>query len=547
LKWQHIRCVFHTDEESVVPDNYRCPSCSNTAATASSEDGKSSKSSNGHKQRNKTIEDLNDKVRRSVAEALHRILAKSLVPEAKVGQDDVEGYSEKIALEIEQALYDELAAKDGTAKKPKDVGSKYRDKFRSISFNLRDAKNANLRNRVATGELSGEELVRMSNEDMSNPELQKLAQSVRKESIRESVLKVEEQGPRIRKTHKGEEFIDMDEEHGNNGDEQYTPIAHTPPSTSNDGAATTNEQTTTTTTTTNTTTTTTNNNNNDATRMYNMTVLHYDDHDDDEVRELHLEDDDELDKIVNDKKDEVGEEEKKDDASSLKEFWTGEVSFTGITRFTGLGYHVHCNDPNFNGTSSWGQAFDMSQPLIIDGRLDKTRADPYLQTVSSSKIMAYMLISPGQESETKEYETMFEYFHSRGKYGVIVKHQGYTNVKDAYLVPIGPQDTLPTYMSEEAQQLLRRYQSRGKNIVLGLFVINPTTNIHPPSAPPPPPPPPASASAPAPAPPNATIQMLQNMGLSESDLTLLQSIVQSNPQAAQDPQLLLQLLQSQQQ
>lgn len=543
LKWQHIRCVFHTDEESVVPDNYRCPSCSNTAATASSEDGKSSKSSNGHKQRNKTIEDLNDKVRRSVAEALHRILAKTLVPEAKVGRDNVEGYSEKLALDIEQALYDELAVKGGTVKKPKDVGPKYRDKFRSISFNLRDAKNANLRNRVATGELSGEELVKMSNEDMSNPELQKLAQSVRQESIRESVLKVEEQGPRIRKTHKGEELIDMDEEQGDNGDEQYVPIEQKPPSMlpSNNGAQTTNEQTSTT-----PTTTANNDNNNDATRMYNMTVLNYDHDDDDgEVRELHLEDDDELDKIVNDKEEVANEEAKTDEtstSSSLKEFWTGEVSFAGITRFTGLGYHVHCNDVNFNGADSWGQAFDMSQPLIIDGRLDKTRADPYLQTVSASKTMAYMLILPGQEPETKEYETMFEYFHSRSKYGVIVKHQGYTNVKDAYLVPIGPQDTLPTYMAEETKQVLRRYQSRGQNIVLGLFVINPTTKFQPPTAPPHPPP------APAPAPPNnATMQMLQNMGLSESDLAILQNIIQANPQAAQDPQLLLQLLQNQQQ
>lgn len=550
LKWQHMRCVFQTDDESVVPEPYKCPTCNNNnnkkeenATMEAPKKQKQSKRNNKEQSNSRSsINDLEDKVRKSVADALYRMLAKTIVPEAikngTLNKEDIEvdEYSEKISLEIEQALFHQLAMNNKKSNNS-DVGSKYRDKFRSISFNLKDSKNFDLRNRVVSRQLPASELVAMSNQDMSNPELQKLAQSVKQESIRESVLKVEEQqGPRIRKTHKGEEYIEEEEEPANTGDDDYynsSAAAVIPKSDPTSTDYTTNDNNE----NNSTNETTTNNNDRHHTTMdlgtYSPMGSFAGDDDDDGLNEsrININSDDDLDEIVyGDGNDDDGE--KRNTTTPLHEIWTGEVVFTGITKLVAKSYHVYSTSSKLTYTD-WDQIIDMSQPIAIDGRLDKKRAESYLQTVAPSKPLTVYLIQPdsGNDEDEANYQTLFDYFHSRDKYGVIVKNQGH-NVKDAYLIPIGPEDSIPDYLNPSAiESYLSQYRHR--NLILGLYVVNSiSTN------------PTAAATNDNPQQPDPS-QMLQNLGLSQSDLTLLQSLIQSNPQAAQDPQLLLELLQKQ--
>lgn len=161
-----------------------------------------------------------DKVRASVVNALNGIFTKILIPEAIQRGDlvlpetvSLSQYSEDLSNSIESALYVHLANKtssSGSKSKHVDVGAKYRDKFRALSFNLKDEKNSDLRMRVVCGKIAPDAVVLMSTEELRNPELRKLAESVRKESIRDSVLVVDE-APRIRKTHKGEEVVGDDD------------------------------------------------------------------------------------------------------------------------------------------------------------------------------------------------------------------------------------------------------------------------------------------------------------------------------------------------
>ncbi|KAK9350777.1 transcription factor S-II, central domain-containing protein [Lipomyces doorenjongii] len=153
------------------------------------------------------VDDLADNVRKSVASGILKLLEKAA--DAAITNDALklgEGttaleFAEDLSLEIEYSMYEQLAIKT-----EKDVGHKYRDKFRTILFNLKDIKNSLLRQRVLSGEITPDHLVRMAPEEMMNPELQKLAEAVRAESISQSILKKAE-APRIRRTHKGEEFV----------------------------------------------------------------------------------------------------------------------------------------------------------------------------------------------------------------------------------------------------------------------------------------------------------------------------------------------------
>ncbi|KAK9431572.1 transcription factor S-II, central domain-containing protein [Lipomyces doorenjongii] len=153
------------------------------------------------------VDDLADNVRKSVASGILKLLEKAA--DAAITNDALklgEGttaleFAENLSLDIEYSMYEQLAIKT-----EKDVGHKYRDKFRTILFNLKDIKNSLLRQRVLSGEITPDHLVRMAPEEMMNPELQKLAEAVRAESISQSILKKAE-APRIRRTHKGEEFV----------------------------------------------------------------------------------------------------------------------------------------------------------------------------------------------------------------------------------------------------------------------------------------------------------------------------------------------------
>ncbi|KAK9247231.1 transcription factor S-II, central domain-containing protein [Lipomyces tetrasporus] len=153
------------------------------------------------------IDDLADNVRKSVANGILKLLEKAA--DEAISNDTLqvdEGttaleIAEQLSLEIEYSMYEQLAIRT-----EKDVGHKYRDKFRTILFNLKDIKNSVLRQKVLSGDITPEHLVRMTPEEMMNPELQKLAEAVRAESITQSILKKPE-APRIRRTHKGEEFV----------------------------------------------------------------------------------------------------------------------------------------------------------------------------------------------------------------------------------------------------------------------------------------------------------------------------------------------------
>lgn len=150
-----------------------------------------------------------DPIRKNVLKNLTTTLTPILtrvtdeLPEAlatQVTNDPLEA-AEALAAQIENAIYDYLG--DDGDNGSKLCGTRYKVKVRSLLYNLRDKANQEFQRRVVRGDMSTETLAQMSSEDMANPELKSMSESLREKSIKNSVLKVENM-PIIKKTHKGD-------------------------------------------------------------------------------------------------------------------------------------------------------------------------------------------------------------------------------------------------------------------------------------------------------------------------------------------------------
>ena len=90
------------------------------------------------------------------------------------------GDVETIAAAIEQYIFEEF----------KDTNTKYKTRIRSRVSNLRDAKNAKLREAVLTGEITPERMARMTAEEMANDDIKTLRKKFTKEAIDDAQMAV---------------------------------------------------------------------------------------------------------------------------------------------------------------------------------------------------------------------------------------------------------------------------------------------------------------------------------------------------------------------
>jgi len=109
--------------------------------------------------------------------------------------------AEELAIAIEHAMFLNYAAET------KNFSGAYKGQFIAIQSNV--VKNVSLLHRLLDGTLSADELAKMSTDDMASEELQEQIQKMKAETDKQSILVQEEAtGPRVRRTHKGDEFVE---------------------------------------------------------------------------------------------------------------------------------------------------------------------------------------------------------------------------------------------------------------------------------------------------------------------------------------------------
>ncbi|NXH18664.1 PHF3 protein, partial [Bucco capensis] len=140
-----------------------------------------------------------DQIRQSVKQSLKEILMKRLtdsnlkIPEERAA---------KVATRIEKELFSFF----------RDTDSKYKNKYRSLMFNLKDPKNNILFKKVLKGDVTPDHLIKMSPEELASKELAAWRQRENRHTIEmiEKEQREVERRPITKITHKGEIEIESE-------------------------------------------------------------------------------------------------------------------------------------------------------------------------------------------------------------------------------------------------------------------------------------------------------------------------------------------------
>jgi Transcription factor S-II (TFIIS), central domain/SPOC domain/PHD-finger len=479
---------------------------------------------------------------------------------AKIFESTHPDKSEALGLAIEHALYTAFATPEHG------YGAEYKSQFRSISFNLKDAKNSALRARVVSGDLPLDQLVQLTSEEMANQELKEQAKAIREEGVTQSVLKVQT-GPRIRRTHKGEEIVGgeeisaitptqgtasapfaraeemspsvkADEVPGSprsispSLDRPFSPPpksvgAERKPSTSNFDISNVWSHL-----------------NSPKSPQDNMpepidlNILPVD------LPQNQIDDPD-IDRMIND--DGGNSPPYSPSAYAFEDpvlsqyppIWSGTVAMASVAHFSAQAQFV--GGPLSVTDLPWSTILPPN--LVVDGRIPIDTTTKYLdaQRSSSTKSVIVIRLEAADDFHKSMEARMYQYFHDRQRYGVLRVHSDI--VKDAYIVPLSPNEPIP-----EQIQLMDSHeipQTRAEPYLLALLVIQKSIPLETLSAtfrlanpPPPAMSPPNRDAGVAYSPPTDTIPSPEALGLSPADLAALQSVLIAHPEILTNPQIL---------
>lgn len=359
-----------------------------------------------------------------------------------------------LGLSVEHALYHILSPGSG------DANHAYISQVRTIAYNVK--KNDDLRDGVLNGSISGQNLARMSPEDMASREQQLRDAKIKQEQEKQHVI-VQEQGPRIRRTHKGDEYVDetqqmaaepdvmnapvrrresgMDQDMGEMG----SPAANSPggrrspdgkPLSINTQARprppTEPER--------------------KSSQAFNIqdvwsSVQGSPDGDRPPFPQIPLpssgqpyktnqtEADPDIDALLKDEDVESPPYSPKSYDGDNAIIWRGAVNMSPVAKFQGSARKAAGADIENLGLT-WQQL--IPEILTIEGRIDPARADSYLcglRYSSSSDVIVVSLRASDNPTDQHQFSVLFNYFKTRNRYGVGVNP---TNpaIKDIYLIPL---------------------------------------------------------------------------------------------------------------
>lgn len=420
------------------------------------------------------IDDLQSEDRRKIATALVRMFTEQTKLAQKQGAfalpegQKSDEFGLRLGLLVEQAVYLNFWSSTG---KPTEA---YRDKFRAINHNVK--ANSSLRDNLLNGSLKPNDLSKMSRDDMASKELQEKKEEMLKESEKQHML-VQEEGPRMRRTHKGEELIE-DESHIADGTDsafvapvrkraseidtnipkQASPEGETPHSPAavelpdSFGAKSPPSAQPLVVDTSAPPRVTAAPERKPANNFNINDVWSGVKGPDPEVQRTRqaprpsepvqqpqgsgVQADAEIDQLLKDEEPEDDEPYSPVDytAEPGSTIWHGKLAMAGIANFNGSGRHVAGAD--LSPTLPWHTLIPSS--LLIEGRIAVGRASEYLCSLkwSTTTDVVVVAVTPNEDSESQaQFDKLFRYFTERDRYGVIGKSQ-VPSVKDTYVVPL---------------------------------------------------------------------------------------------------------------
>ncbi len=129
--------------------------------------------------------------------------------------------------------------------------------------------------------------------------------------------------------------------------------------------------------------------------------------------------------------------------------WRGTVNMDSIAKFPAVARHIGGADLTRTMTPPVPYSELLAKDLKIAGRIAVEQANEYLCSLRYAPAVDIVIvnITPTGEQAAEGFRDIFEYFHSKGRYGVLA-NKGTGNIRDTYLVPIPASPAaLPDYIT----------------------------------------------------------------------------------------------------
>ncbi|MCJ1474219.1 hypothetical protein MMC13_002877 [Lambiella insularis] len=426
------------------------------------------------------ISELQSEARRKVATALVKLFVEQTQQAQKQSAFKVppgqspDTFGLRLGLAVEYAIYLYFW---GPTDEPK---PEYKEKLRMMLHNVK--ANPSLRDRLLSGSLSPSDFAKMSSNDMASKELQEKTAEMIKESEKQHML-IQEEGPRIRRTHKGEELVGDDAQHiagtepvfANTAPKRRESMIDTsapnepasvpmtpsspnavelPPDVSMSGVGMSPSSGRPLSVDTKVASRTSLGSERKPSSAFNiqnvwssvdtpdvekqrarLPVHQAPQPTSEQVIGLGVQADADIDHLL---KDEDPDEEEPYSPTDYEAepgmAWRGSLSMPSVAGFRGSGKHVAGAD--LSSVYPWSQLVPHS--LHIEGRIDVEKASQYLCGLQWSKTtdVTVIAITPSESRvDQAQFDKLFTYFTERNRYGVISKSP-IPSVRDIYLVPL---------------------------------------------------------------------------------------------------------------
>jgi hypothetical protein len=117
--------------------------------------------------------------------------------------------------------------------------------------------------------------------------------------------------------------------------------------------------------------------------------------------------------------------------------WRGTLSMNSIADFPAVARQIGGADLNSVTGNKLPWSDLLPQRLQVAGRIEQDKANEYLCSLrySSPTDVVVLALTPTGEAASAEFTKLFDYFHSKTRYGV-VGNKGLANVRDTYIIPV---------------------------------------------------------------------------------------------------------------
>ncbi|KAF1912088.1 SPOC domain-containing protein [Ampelomyces quisqualis] len=346
------------------------------------------------------------------------------------------------------ALHISLAAVDHYGE-PVAGDSPFSARLRAIMFNVK--KNTILVDRMLSGSLKPQELVSMPTEEMASEDKQKEFAAMREAAEKQMIL-TEEAGPRLRKTHKGEEIVGEDnfdshefkqptqreKDTGPDDAPMQSPVSYRPP----ESPAETTNPIPLDTSGTPTDTMRRPSANFDINSVFDKVrspqhdqqtfLLRRQNSMQNQERSQAPVDDADVDRLL---KDEDNDVEMSGYSSDPTVCWQGAINMQSMQPFDAVARFVAGGD--FGQVVPWNKL--LANVLSVQGRIESSKGDDYIRGIghSESYDVAILALSPITTDGRGVMDHFYTYFQSRGRWGVVPVETNHGGImRDLYIIPI---------------------------------------------------------------------------------------------------------------